>query len=558
MVIAGIFELQNLLIGEDGVVKIADFGISKMLGGSTQKLTNAAGTPAFMSPELCAGEAFSGQLADIWAMGATIFMLCFGHPPFMSGNIMSLYVKIQNDPLVFPAPCNPGLKDLLTNMLIKDPTKRFTLQQVLMHPWMRQPPAPPLRSIGNASTSTDKSTVNTNGNSEGPSPLTEVADQFRPPASYDKEEADAMRGPMATVDHDELFMSIGVGGMRKVKGKDKGAKDGDESTFDVEECSDEDDDAGAAPALAVEEDENIMATKWGADVFEMVDDEDADDSDDEVDEVDDDEDGGKKSASSSKAKLVPKKGIGGAGGGGSANNSALALGALPSAHSDRAEMSREEEERRAKRFQHQARRSNENVKFSGASSGKIIDNTIPTFVPGAMHSPHKAENKLEPKPITRPERLKIESSNFASEAKGMDAKGTDAKVVGKSVLSPSPKAPSSPLPKFPIMRSSVTPQNRSTSSTPSNKASARQSRKDEISTIEDEETDELSMDDFGKLMDTLAMQPKKKDEEEEENAQPIALTLKANDFSVELSNTLNSVGAAFHSDQGVRETQEDR
>lgn len=56
-----------------------------------------------MSPELCRGEAFSGQLADVWAVGATMFMLRFGHPPFVAGNIIHLYNKIQTDELVFPA-----------------------------------------------------------------------------------------------------------------------------------------------------------------------------------------------------------------------------------------------------------------------------------------------------------------------------------------------------------------------------------------------------------------------------------------------------------------------
>ena len=47
---------KNLLVSEDGIVKIADFGISKMIHASGQKLADAAGTPAFMSPELCAGQ----------------------------------------------------------------------------------------------------------------------------------------------------------------------------------------------------------------------------------------------------------------------------------------------------------------------------------------------------------------------------------------------------------------------------------------------------------------------------------------------------------------------
>jgi serine/threonine protein kinase len=81
---------QNLLVGDDGVVKIADFGISKILHGSNQKLLDTAGTPAFMSPELCSGESYSGFLADVWALGATMFMIRCGRPPFVASTVLQV------------------------------------------------------------------------------------------------------------------------------------------------------------------------------------------------------------------------------------------------------------------------------------------------------------------------------------------------------------------------------------------------------------------------------------------------------------------------------------
>ena len=55
-IVHGDIKPQNLLVGEGGIVKIADFGISQTLFASKQKLTDVAGTPAFMSPEMCSGE----------------------------------------------------------------------------------------------------------------------------------------------------------------------------------------------------------------------------------------------------------------------------------------------------------------------------------------------------------------------------------------------------------------------------------------------------------------------------------------------------------------------
>ncbi|KAF1781186.1 Protein phosphatase 2C family [Phytophthora cactorum] len=131
--------LEPLGVGgyaEKDVVKIADFGISQSLYGSKQKIADVAGTPAFMSPEMCTGEEYSGQLADVWALGATIFMLKFGNPPFLAKSAMQMFERIQNDPLVFPAAIDPLLAHLLSGMLTKSPQKRLTLLDVMVHPWV--------------------------------------------------------------------------------------------------------------------------------------------------------------------------------------------------------------------------------------------------------------------------------------------------------------------------------------------------------------------------------------------------------------------------------------
>jgi len=182
-------------VGEDQVVKIADFGISKMLSGSGQKLADAAGTPAFMAPELCDSRSeFSGQLADVWALGATMFMLRFGNPPFVAGNIMSLYFKILNEPLHFPHAINPSLQDLLENMLMKDPSKRYSLAQTMNHPWMVVPPAPGLSAMG------EEKSIELSAQQRGArdAPTEMQAAGFQPPPSYDEEQRKAMEGPVTS------------------------------------------------------------------------------------------------------------------------------------------------------------------------------------------------------------------------------------------------------------------------------------------------------------------------------------------------------------------------
>jgi [calcium/calmodulin-dependent protein kinase] kinase len=72
------------------------------------------------------------QASDIWSMGVTLYAFVYGQIPFHDDNVMALYSKIQNDPVVFqekPTICEE-LKDLISRMLHKDPSQRLTLPEV--------------------------------------------------------------------------------------------------------------------------------------------------------------------------------------------------------------------------------------------------------------------------------------------------------------------------------------------------------------------------------------------------------------------------------------------
>jgi [calcium/calmodulin-dependent protein kinase] kinase len=65
-------------------------------------------------------------------MGVTLYTFVYGQIPFHDDNVMALYSKIQNDAVVFPEqpPISQHLKDLISQMLHKDPSQRLTLPEV--------------------------------------------------------------------------------------------------------------------------------------------------------------------------------------------------------------------------------------------------------------------------------------------------------------------------------------------------------------------------------------------------------------------------------------------
>ena len=81
----------------EGILKLADFGISKIL--SDEMLTTNCGTPIYMAPEIWRGEAYDAKV-DIWSLGVVMFYLLSGTHPF-DGDLQDVGDKIINEELNF-------------------------------------------------------------------------------------------------------------------------------------------------------------------------------------------------------------------------------------------------------------------------------------------------------------------------------------------------------------------------------------------------------------------------------------------------------------------------
>ncbi|XP_015218070.1 mitogen-activated protein kinase kinase kinase kinase 3 isoform X3 [Lepisosteus oculatus] len=136
----------NILLTDNGYVKLADFGVSAQITATLAKRKSFIGTPYWMAPEVAAVERKGGynQLCDIWAVGITAIELAELQPPMFDLHPMRalfLMTKSNFQP--------PKLKDKLkwTNnfhhfvkmSLTKNPKKRPTAEKLLQHPFVTQP-----------------------------------------------------------------------------------------------------------------------------------------------------------------------------------------------------------------------------------------------------------------------------------------------------------------------------------------------------------------------------------------------------------------------------------
>lgn len=118
----------NIMLTNNRVVKVMDFGIATLVSSSRTKSEMVLGTPTYMSPEQIAGKKVDGR-SDIYSLGVVMFELLTGRPPFTADNVSALlYAVTHTPPLRLSAlrsDLPPALQTILDCALQKDPVHRY-------------------------------------------------------------------------------------------------------------------------------------------------------------------------------------------------------------------------------------------------------------------------------------------------------------------------------------------------------------------------------------------------------------------------------------------------
>ncbi|KMZ67218.1 Calcium-dependent protein kinase [Zostera marina] len=136
---------------DDSVLKATDFGLS-IFYRPGEIYSEVVGSPYYVAPEVLLKS--YGPEIDVWSAGIILYILLSGVPPFWAENEAGIFKEILKGPLDLESEPWPEVsqsaKDLIKKMLERNPKKRYTVHDVLCHPWILDDNVAPDRPMDSA------------------------------------------------------------------------------------------------------------------------------------------------------------------------------------------------------------------------------------------------------------------------------------------------------------------------------------------------------------------------------------------------------------------------
>ncbi|XP_048843344.1 LOW QUALITY PROTEIN: serine/threonine-protein kinase MARK1 [Brienomyrus brachyistius] len=126
---------ENLLLDADMNIKIADFGFSNEFTVGS-KLDTFCGSPPYAAPELFQGKKYDGPEVDVWSLGVILYTLVSGSLPFDGQNLKELRERVLRGKYRIPFYMSTDCENLLKKLLVLNPCKRGSLEQIMKECWM--------------------------------------------------------------------------------------------------------------------------------------------------------------------------------------------------------------------------------------------------------------------------------------------------------------------------------------------------------------------------------------------------------------------------------------
>lgn len=167
----------NVLVCDDGQVKLTDFGIARNVSEKTITRTGVMlGSPCYIAPEVAAGDAVT-PAADLWGLGTTLFAAVEGEPPYNTGGgVLEIINEVVHGAIPRPTPDGP-LVEIIAALMVKEPADRISIAELRnrLHPLL-PPPSTPLLS------EEDLRRLDGSSGDEAPTKVTPLAAPPTPPA----------------------------------------------------------------------------------------------------------------------------------------------------------------------------------------------------------------------------------------------------------------------------------------------------------------------------------------------------------------------------------------